>query len=131
MMKRTDAEIIELLRSNSRMKNTDIARSIGMTEGAVRARISNMVKKGTIRKFTVETEPVGVEALVLVRMNPERSKEVLASLRRLSGSIYETSGDFDAAVSVLATDVDSLNSKVDCIREIQGVSRTITLIRLA
>jgi len=130
-MKRTDAEIIELLRSNSRMKNTEIARRIGMTEGAVRARISNMLKKGTIRKFTVETEPVGVEALVLVGMDPERSKDILTALRRFSEVIYETSGDFDAAVTVWANEVDSLNSKVDGIRGIQGISRTITLIRLA
>lgn len=130
-MKRTDAEIIELLRRNSRMKNTEIARRIGLTEGAVRARIASMIKKGTIRKFTVETEPVGVEAIVLVRMNPERSKEVLATLRKLSESIYETSGEFDAAVTVFAMDVDSLNSKVDSIRGIQGISGTMTLIRLA
>ncbi len=130
-MDQKDAEIIEILRGNARTKNTDIARKIGLTEGAVRARISNLSRNGTIRKFTVETDAVGVEGIILTESQAGKSKEVVAKLKELSDKIYETSGEFDAAVLVKASDVDHLNSIVDRIREIDGIVATSTLIRLA
>jgi DNA-binding Lrp family transcriptional regulator len=130
-MDEKDAEIIEILRSNARTKNTDIARKIGLTEGAVRARITNLSKSGTIRKFTVETESVGVEGIILTESEAGKSKEVVAKLKGLSDKVFEMSGEFDAAVLVKAADVDHLNSIVDRIREIDGIVATSTLIRLA
>lgn len=130
-MDEKDAEIIEILRGNARTKNTDIARKIGLTEGAVRARIANLSKNGIIKKFTVETDSFGVEGIVLTESEAGKSKDVVAKLREISELVFETSGEFDAAVLVRATDVDHLNSMVDKIREIDGVIATSTLIRLA
>ena len=129
-MDEKDAEILEILRGNARTKNTDIARKIGLTEGAVRARISNLVKTGAIRKFTIETEAVGVEGIVLVDIDAGRSKEAIAKLKNVSESIFETTGEFDAAVLVRAIDVENLNAVVDKIREIDGIISTSTLVRL-
>ena len=131
MMDAKDAEIIEILRKNARTKNTNIARSVGLTEGAVRARIANLSKNGTIKKFTVETEAVGVEGIVLTEIEASRSKEILTRLKGISDRIYETSGEFDVAVLIRAADMDHLNSIVDRIRGINGVISTRTLIRLA
>jgi DNA-binding Lrp family transcriptional regulator len=72
----TDAKILGLLRDNSRMKNTEIARHVGLTERAVRARIEKLVREGVIRKFTIETSPVGVEGIVLVGANIGRTSAV-------------------------------------------------------
>jgi DNA-binding Lrp family transcriptional regulator len=130
-MDEKDSEIIEILRSNARTKNTDIARKIGLTEGAVRARITNLSKSGTIKKFTVETESVGVEGIILAESEAGKSKEVVARLKAVSDKVFEMSGEFDAAVLVKAADVDHLNSIVDRIREIDGIVATSTLIRLA
>lgn len=130
-MNKKDAEIIAMLRSNARIKNTEIARKIGLTEGAIRARIANLIEKGVIRKFTIETEPVGVESIVLVESEAGRSRDILEKLKEIAEQIFETSGEFDAAVMVRTADVDQLNSAVDRIREIPGVVRTSTLIRLA
>src|SRR4030065_450513 len=57
---------LNLLRQNSRTKNTEIARQVSLTERAVRARIEKLVREGIIKRFTVETSPVGVEGLVLI-----------------------------------------------------------------
>lgn len=130
-MNKKDAEIIAMLRSNARIKNTEIARKIGLTEGAIRARIANLIEKGVIRKFTIETEPVGVESIVLVESEAGRSRDILEKLKEIAETIFETSGEFDAAVMIRTADVDQLNSVVDRIREIPGVVRTSTLIRLA
>jgi len=130
-MDEKDAEIIEILRSNARTKNTHIARQIGLTEGAVRARITNLSKSGAIKKFTVETGSVGVEGIILTESEAGKSKDVVAKLKELSDKVFEMSGEFDAAVLVKAADVDHLNSIVDRIREIDGIVATSTLIRLA
>lgn len=126
-----DAEIIEILRKNARTKNTIIARSIGLTEGAVRARMVNLAKTGIIKKFTVETEAAGVEGIVLTEIEAGRSKEILTKLKSVSDRIYETSGEFDVAVLIRAADMDHLNAIVDRIRGIGGIISTRTLIRLA
>ena len=130
-MDEKDAEIIEILRSNARTKNTHIARQIGLTEGAVRARITNLSKSGAIKKFTVETGSVGVEGIILIESEAGKSKDVVAKLKEVSNKVFEMSGEFDAAVLVKAADVDHLNSIVDKIREIDGIVATSTLIRLA
>lgn len=129
-MDEKDAKIIEILRNNSRTKNTEIARAIGLTEGAVRARIAALTKNKVIRKFTVEAESVGVEGIVLVASDAGKTKEVVSRLKEISDVVYETSGDFDAAVLIRSSSVDNLNSMVDRIREIAGVIKTSTLIRL-
>ncbi len=49
-----DVEILKMLKVNSRMPNTEIARELGISEGTVRRRINRMIKAGVIKKFTVE-----------------------------------------------------------------------------
>ena len=130
-MDEKDAKIIEILRTNARTKNTEIARAIGLTEGAVRARIAELTKSRIIKRFTVEAESVGVEGIVLVATDAGKTKEVISRLKEISDVVYETSGDYDAAVLIRSVGVDNLNSTVDKIREIAGVVRTSTLIRMA
>lgn len=72
----TDVKILNLLRGNSRMKNTEIARQISLTERAVRARIEKLTRERIIKKFTVETSPIGVEGIVLIDTNVGRTTAV-------------------------------------------------------
>jgi len=126
----TDAKILGLLRDNSRMKNTEIARHVGLTERAVRARIEKLVREGVIRKFTIETSPVGVEGIVLVGANIGRTSAVKEKARQLSDSVFECSGDYDVAVRLRADSLDELNKRVDELRAFQGVVKTVTLIKM-
>jgi len=125
-----NAKLLEILRNNARTKNTDIARSIGLTEGAVRARITSLIKSGVIKRFTIEAESVGVEGIVLITSDTTKSKDVISNLKSISDLVFETSGEYDAAVLIRAADVDHLNAMVDQIRAIQGVVGTSTLIRM-
>ena len=126
----TDTKILNLLRENSRMKNTDIARRVNLTERAVRARIEKLVQGSVIRKFTIETSPVGVEGIVLVDTQVGRTGAVKAKGRDMSDSVFECSGEFDVAVRLRADTLDELNAKVDELRSYPGVIRTSTLIKL-
>jgi Lrp/AsnC family transcriptional regulator of lysine biosynthesis len=129
-MDETDAKILNLLRDNSRMKNTEIARHINLTERAVRARIEKLVREGVIRRFTIETSPVGFEGIVLVGTNVGRTGEVKEKARQISESVFECSGEYDVAVRLRANTLDELNKRVDELRAFPGVVRTATLIKL-
>jgi Lrp/AsnC family transcriptional regulator of lysine biosynthesis len=126
----TDTKILNLLRENSRMKNTEIARQVNLTERAVRARIEKLVKSGIIRKFTIETSPVGVEGIVLIDTQVGRTPAVKEKATELSDSVFECSGEFDVAVRLRADTLNELNRKVDDLRAYPGVIRTSTLIKL-
>lgn len=126
----TDVRILNLLRDNSRMKNTEIARRVSLTERAVRARIEKLVREGTIKKFTIETSPVGVEGIVLIDTNVGRTTAVKDKARLMSESVFECSGDYDVAVRLRADTLDDLNKRVDELRAFPGVIRTATLVKL-
>lgn len=126
----TDVKIINLLRENSRTKNTEIARQVGLTERAVRARIEKLSREGVIKKFTIETSPVGVEGLVLIDTHVGRTPSVKEKARELSSMVFECTGEFDVAVRLRADSLDELNKKVDELRAFPGVLRTSTLIKL-
>jgi DNA-binding Lrp family transcriptional regulator len=126
----TDVRILNLLRGNSRMKNTEIARQVNLTERAVRARIEKLTRERVIKKFTVETSPIGVEGIVLIDTNVGRTTAVKEKARQLSDSVFECSGEYDVAVRLRADSLDELNKKVDELRAFPGVLRTSTLIKL-
>jgi len=126
----TDVKILGLLRENSRMKNTEIARQVNLTERAVRARIEKLTRERIIKKFTVETSPIGVEGIVLIDTNVGRTTAVKEMARQLSDSVFECSGEYDVAVRLRADSLDELNKKVDELRAFPGVLRTSTLIKL-
>jgi Lrp/AsnC family transcriptional regulator of lysine biosynthesis len=129
-MDETDVKILNLLRENSRKKNTEIAREVSLTERAVRARIEKLTREGVIRKFTIETSPVGVEGIVLIDTNVGRTPAVKEKAGLMSDSVFECSGEFDVAVRLRADSLDELNKKVDELRAFPGVIRTSTLIKL-
>ena len=130
LMDETDAKILNLLRDNARMKNTEIARQVSLTERAVRARIEKLVREGVIRKFTIETSQVGVEGIVLIDTQVDKTISVKDKARSMSDSVFECSGDYDIAMRLRADTLDDLNRRVDEIRKLPGVNRTSTLVKL-
>lgn len=130
-MDNIDLKILEILRQNARTTNTQIAKRLGITEGAVRNRIKKLVKTGVIKRFTVELgENVGVEAIVLIRAHANETKRVAMEAKRFATNVFETSGEYDIAAQVWANNMDSLNTLVDKIRAMKGVVNTATLIKL-
>ncbi|MCX6822188.1 MAG: winged helix-turn-helix transcriptional regulator, partial [Candidatus Aenigmarchaeota archaeon] len=69
-MNNTDEKIIDILKKNSRTTITKIAEKVGLTEGAVRYRINELLKNGKIKRFTIDTENE-IDAIILVSTKPE------------------------------------------------------------
>ncbi|MHB8397002.1 MAG: Lrp/AsnC family transcriptional regulator [Thermoplasmataceae archaeon] len=129
-MDRKDAEILNILRQDSRTRNVKIAEKIGISESAVRKRISRLVSRGLIAGFTIKTANEQVSAIVLLKLEPRKTGEVMASLKSRGVEIFEFSGNYDLGVSVSASDLQSLNRYLDELRELDGVVETDTLVRL-
>ncbi|VVC00216.1 HTH-type transcriptional regulator LysM [uncultured archaeon] len=124
----TDRKIISLLRADARASNASIGKKVGLSEPAARRRVANLVKRGVVRKFTIDVaEGGGVSALVFVHTASHVPSEKIARALEKEegiGAVWELSGSIDAAVTLFAPDIESLNRKIDEIRNMEGVEKT-------
>lgn len=133
-MDEIDRKILDILEKDSRTPFVEIAKRVGLSEGAVRKRVKDLIKSEAIKKFTILT---GVEkkprALVLVNTMPNFS---LSSISRKAKSItgvkevFEISGEYDLVCFIEGENIKEINEVVDEIRKIRGVSKTTTALVL-
>lgn len=125
-----DRKILELLRENARMQNEKLGKKVGLSEPAARRRVSNLLSRGVIRRFTVDVEEGGaVQALVSVSVAPSaQSQKIVKELGKTEGvgSIVEISGDADLVVQIHAPDMDTLNARIDQMRHHPEITGTKT-----
>jgi len=126
-----DDKILSILQSNSRTTNVELAKSVGLTEGAVRNRIDHLVKNGTIKQFTIETSSGSFFGVVMVKAKQE-TKKMMADIvgAKLTKDAYEISGDFDGCVILEGTSLEEIDGKIDEIRRLPSVQDTKTFISL-
>lgn len=129
-----DDLLLGILRENSRTSNTDIATKLGLSESAVRRRITNLRSSGRIRKFTVDVDDRGLSsAITWVSVNPTiPTRQVSERIRSIKGveSVYETAGQFDIAVVVKGANIGDVNTTIEGIRRAGGVISTNTTMVL-
>ena len=127
-----DRKIIEILRENARMSNEKLGKKVSLSEPATRRRVSNLVERGVIKRFTIDVEEGGgVQALIFISISPDVPSEKIAdAVSKKDGihSILEISGETDFIVSIYAVDMDILNARIDEIRHINGIKTTKTSI---
>lgn len=134
-MDKTDEQILKLLREDSRLPFVEIAAKVGLSEAAVRRRVSNLVSSGTIKKFTlvVEDAKESTSAITYVAVAPSHpTSDVSKKLASIQGveTIYETTGPFDIAAVIKGPNIAEVNRSVEEIRRIDGVLKTETTIVL-
>lgn len=130
----TDDKIVEFLRADSRTPASEIGRSVGLSEAAVRRRIKRMLDGGIIKKFTVEMghdEATNAIVLVSVESATDTSK-VSMELAGLDGvrRVYEITGQYDIATIIGSSSIAGINATIDALRKISGVMDTNTVIIL-
>ncbi|MHB1829848.1 MAG: Lrp/AsnC family transcriptional regulator [Candidatus Micrarchaeaceae archaeon] len=130
-MDELDNHILRILKANSRAPFVDIAKAIGLTEGAVRMRVAKLSKSGAIKRFTVETKD-DVKAIMMIATSRSMSTTSVAdSIRKLGiDRTYEISGNFDIVCFVESGSIEDVNSIVEKIRAIAGVTDTSTSLVL-
>jgi len=127
---KTDDAILGILREDARLSYVEIAGRVGLSEAAVRRRVSNLTRDGVIKKFTVEVnEPEQTSAITYVAVSPSHpTSEVSREITKVAGvqKIYETTGQFDIATVIRGSNIAEVNKSVEEIRRIDGVLNTNT-----
>ena len=130
----TDQKIIEFLRNDSRESFVDIGKKLKLSESAIRRRVKNLVGAGIIKKFTVEIgDANSTSAIVLISVDSSMdTTKVSSKLTKLDGvkTVYEITGQYDITVIIRAPNITEINSCIDALRKIPGVSDTNTVIIL-
>lgn len=129
-----DEQIIRILQNDSRKSFVEIATSVGLSESAVRRRVKNLIENKIIKKFTIEVnqkEETSAITLISVASTSDTST-VTARLLNLEGVkvVYEITGQYDIAAIISASTISEINSYIDDVRKIVGVSDTNTVIIL-
>jgi Lrp/AsnC family transcriptional regulator of lysine biosynthesis len=129
-----DSRIIELLRRDSRSSFVELGHSVGLSEGAVRNRVKNLMRQGIIKRFTIETQiKEGVKAIVLVSSTPSIPTPTIAErIRSIQGveAVYEVTGQYDVAAVLVGDDIAAVNKAIEGVRRIEGIQNTNSLIVL-
>lgn len=129
-----DNRILDILRMDSRKSFVDIGKELGLSESAIRRRVKNLIEDGSISRFTIEENAnKKTSAITLLSVSSTSDTNSVASkLQSIDGVkiIYEITGQYDIAVIISANSINEINSSIDNIRRIEGVSDTDTVIIL-
>ncbi len=126
-----EQKILDELRENSRKSNVEIAKKLKISEGTVRKRIQKLVKKGIIRKFTIEiSTKTGFSAIVLIKCKPQiNTSKIVESIKEIKDveSVFETAGEYDVIINIVTTSAESYNTIIERVRRVEGILNTETL----
>jgi len=124
-----DEKILSMLRRDARTSNVEMARAVGLTEGAVRNRIEHLVKGGVIRRFTIETSGGASYGIVMLKARGA-TKKMMAELSSagLASEAYEISGEYDGCAILEGASLEEVDRKIDSIRKLKSVADTRTFI---
>lgn len=130
MKKDKDKEILRLLASDARMSNVEIAKRLGITEGAVRSRIRKLVDSGIIKRFTIEASEGTGSYAVLMAKSKSDTKKMMSDIASLGihKDAYEISGEYDGCIILHGASVEEIDGKIDRIRRLKSVADTRTHI---
>jgi Lrp/AsnC family transcriptional regulator, regulator for asnA, asnC and gidA len=126
--------IIEILQREGRCPFTVIARELGISEAAVRARVGRLTEAGVMDVVAV-TNPLmlGFEVMALVGVQANSDIERVARVASdwsETSYIVITSGSYDLLVEVVCEHNRHLLEVVQRLREIDGVKSTETFMYL-
>ena len=131
---RIDEKIIEFLKNDSRESFVDIGKKLKLSESAVRRRVKNLIDKGTIKKFTVEVnDSNNTSAIVLISVDSALdTSKVSSKIAKLEGikTVYEITGQYDITAIISAPNINEINTCIDALRKIPGVTDSNSVIIL-
>jgi DNA-binding Lrp family transcriptional regulator len=133
-MDEIDKEIIRILKRDGRATYNEVGKKVGLSEGAVRKRIKDLVSSGIIKKFTLKLAlSEGAEAIALVSVKPSiPTSEISGELLKIPNveTVYEVTGEYDIAIIISAMNIAEVNECIERIRKIDGIIKTNTMIIL-
>ena len=131
-----DFQIINLLQEDSRRSFNKIATKLGIAVGTAYNRVKSLEEKGILKGYTIMVDPVklgySLTAIILIQAEGKHLLEVEKEIAKLDNviSVYDITGDFDAAVVARFRDRSSLNSFIKNLLTTPHVRRSVTNVVL-
>jgi DNA-binding Lrp family transcriptional regulator len=133
-----DAQIIALMRENSRRSFQDIGKQVALSAPAVKRRVDRLESSGVINGYTAVVDPAamgwGTHAFVALfcegRMSAGEVREAVEHHPEVVAA-YTVAGEASAILHVRAEDTAHLEDALERIRDSPGVVRTQTQVVLS
>jgi len=132
-----DHQILDILIDNTRVPFTDISKKLLISAGTVHVRVKKMEEAGIIRGSSLNLDYIklGYSFIAYVGIFLEktsRTQDVLVNLRKMPfvTVAHITTGKFNIFCKVRARDTKDAKDIIFSIDDIDGVSRTETMISL-
>lgn len=137
MLDATDIQILNILQSNGKITNADLARQIGMAPSGVLERVKKLENKGIILGFEVRLNPraLGIALSTFIQIKTEDavgSSEIGRQLALVPAvqEVHWTAGEYNYLVKARVSDTDSLAALMKKFGEIPGVRDSRTTLVL-
>ncbi len=137
MLDEIDKKIIEILQKNARTPYTQIAKEIGLSEGAIRKRIEALERNGVIKNYIAIIDPkkLGYNSITLLGLDAEPTKllDIANEISKFKEvkNVYLTTGDHMIMTEIWAKDGKELSTILaNKIAKIEGVKRICPAIIL-
>ncbi|MCH7785599.1 MAG: Lrp/AsnC family transcriptional regulator [Bacteroidetes bacterium] len=134
---KTDHKILDMLIENSRVPFTDIAKILEMSAGTVHVRVRKMEDAGLITgsSLTIDYQKLGYSFIAFVGVFLEKTSQTQFVLERIIEIPYVTvvnvtTGKFNLFCKIRAKDTNQAKDIIYQIDDIDGVTRTETMISL-
>jgi Lrp/AsnC family transcriptional regulator for asnA, asnC and gidA len=130
----TAKRIIELLQEDGRISYAAIAKAVGLSEAAARARVQKLLDSEIMQVVAV-TDPTQVgftrQAMIGVRTegDPMKVGDLLAQVDEVD-YVVTTAGSFDLLVEVVCEDDPHLLDVIRQVRELEGVVSSESFVYL-
>ncbi len=133
MIDGNDAIILNILQSNARTSNAEIARQVGLAPSAVFERIRKLEERGVIEGYAARVNPKAVELplLAYVFVRDDEKPGTATTAQRVAAipevlEVHQVAGEDCFLVKVRAADTDALGR---LLRDRLGGIETITSTR--
>ncbi|MCT8340351.1 Lrp/AsnC family transcriptional regulator [Luteirhabdus pelagi] len=133
----TDHQILDMLIENTRTPFTDIAKKLDISAGTVHVRVKKMEEAGIIigSSLRLDYEKLGYSFIAYVGVFLQKTSQTQFVLERISDIpfvtvAHVTTGKFNIFCKIRARDTSHAKEIIYNIDDIEGVTRTETMISL-
>jgi len=132
-----DNRLLTLLRQNSRMPTSALARELGISRSTVQDRLRRLERRNIIEGYTIAFSPGfrerQISAHVMIQVNPKHGPKIVEALSDIAAvrTIQTVSGLYDLVTTVETATTETMDQVLDAIGQLQGVEKTTTSIVLS
>ena len=132
-----DQAIVSLLQKDGRMSVQNMAKALGITRATVTKRIEKLESNGVITGYVAVVKKdffnKKVRGWVMITTVPNLEESGIIAMKLIPevSKIYTTSGRWDLAVEIRASNLESFDTALSKIRQVSGVETTETNLLLS